>query len=54
MKTSLPVGQGDFLTGTRKDLSWAKARAEGIAGQGRSFSPLKSLQNPIGKAELHH
>lgn len=37
----------------KKSVVRGQSQAEGIAGQGRNFSPLKSLQNPIGKAELH-
>lgn len=47
METSLPSGQGHFLTGTRKELCWAQARHKGEA------LALKCLQNPIGKAWLH-
>lgn len=53
METSLSSGQSNSLTGTRKELSWAQARHKGLLAKG-GFSPLKSLQNPIGKAGLHH
>ena len=49
-----PLRARRFSNWDKKRVVLGQSQAEGISGQGRSFSPLKSLQNPIGKAELHH
>lgn len=37
METSLPSGQGDFLTGTRKELAWEEARQKGLLANGEAL-----------------
>lgn len=49
-----PLRAGPFSNWDKRRVVLGESQAEWIAGQGRSFSPLKSLQNPIGKTELHH
>ena len=49
-----PLRAGRFSNWDKRRVVLGESQAEWIAGQGRSFSPLMSLQNPIGKAELHH
>lgn len=63
LRAPKPEGSNGNISalGARRFSNWDKKRvglggsqAEGIAGQPRSFSPLKSLQKPIDKAGLHH
>jgi len=49
-----PLRARQFSNWDKKRVVLGQSQAEEISGQGISFSPLKSLQNPIGKAELHH
>ena len=49
MKTSLPLGQGDFLTGTRKELSWAKARQKGFLAKGEALVLSSLSKIPLAK-----